>query len=104
MGKTASTRPGLQPLHRQTRIGGPIPRFRSLVAGLNDEVWVQEWPRINGTHRRWLVYKPSGVLLASALLPADFEVTQVGEDFILGIAKDEFDRDLIQIYRLDRQP
>ena len=48
----------------------------------------------------WVVFDGSGRMLGSVTTPAGLEVTEIGEDFVLGIWRDELDVQHVQLYEL----
>jgi hypothetical protein len=56
-----------------------------------------EAPRMDGP-RRWLVFQPDGRLLGEVTMPTDFEVYEIGEDWVLGVWRDEMDIEYVRIY------
>ncbi|MGW8266626.1 MAG: hypothetical protein ACWGSQ_09680 [Longimicrobiales bacterium] len=65
-------------------------------------LWVEEY-RIPGelTHV-WSVFNRDGVRLARVTLPVPMEVLEIGEDYFLGLVKDEYDVEYVQLFRLRR--
>src|SRR5690606_11906385 len=67
------------------------------------DVWIEEYrPPWEEGDGRWLVFGAGGRLRARVTMPAGFEPTQIGPDFVLGIARDEFDVEQLRLYRLHR--
>jgi hypothetical protein len=53
--------------------------------------------------RRWTVLDPEGALLGDVLIPARFDVHEIGPDWMLGVWRDELDVQHVRIYRI-RKP
>ncbi|MBV6522294.1 MAG: hypothetical protein MNPFHGCM_02442 [Gemmatimonadaceae bacterium] len=62
-----------------------VPLWKALVIDPDENIWVssQEPPDSDGD-RLWMVYGTDGARRARVFLPHDFEITQVGKDFVLG--------------------
>ncbi|MDE2653411.1 MAG: hypothetical protein F4107_08815 [Gemmatimonadetes bacterium] len=62
-----------------------------------------EWaiPSSSGLHD---VFRPDGVYLGTVKLPHDLSITEIGQDYILGIVRDELDLQYVWMYGLDRAP
>ena len=95
------------------------PRFARLVAAPGERVWVMAYPPLKepafpqelvyplGTHRlnagaRWRVLDPDGLSIAEVRTPPRFFLLEVGDDYVLGLHKDEFHRESVRVYRLIR--
>lgn len=52
---------------------------------------------------RWTVFDPEGRQLGTPQLPPRFRFTDVGADYVLGVAQDDLDVQQVQMYRLDRR-
>ena len=95
------------------------PRFARLVAAPGDRVWVMAYPPLKepahpqelvypiGTHRldagaRWGVVDTDGAFLAEVRTPPGFFVLEVGDDYVLGLHKDELHRESVRLHRLIR--
>lgn len=94
----------------QTMLDQPRPETFPMFAGLIvDDVgvlWVREH-RAPGAERprHWIVFDTDGRLLGTVQMPRGFlQVFQIGPDFVLGRALDDFDIEHIQLYGLTRSP
>jgi hypothetical protein len=50
----------------------------------------------------WDVFDPEGRWLTTLTLPSSFRVHDIGEDYILGVWKDDMDVEYVRMYALDR--
>jgi hypothetical protein len=50
----------------------------------------------------WQVFDTSGEPVATVRSPAGFEISDVGRDVVLGITKDEFDVEYLEVRALQR--
>lgn len=48
----------------------------------------------------WDVFDPEGRWLGGIAMPVGLEVTEIGEDYILGIWKDDLDVAYVRMYEL----
>ena len=100
------------------RYADHYPRFARLVAAPDDRVWVMAYPPLKNpafpqelTHttvaRRldegalWRVVDQDGVI-AELRTPPGFFLLEVGDDYVLGLHKDELQRESVRLYRLTR--
>jgi hypothetical protein len=77
------------------------PRFRSIVAVADDEVWIELWPR-RGDDAEWLIHDAAGQPRASVFLPAKFKVQSAGRDWVLVVARTDNDVQHVNLHRLRR--
>lgn len=96
------------------------PRYARLVAAPADRVWVMAYPplkepvhysellsperfqRVEDGGARWGVVDRDGRFIAEVRTPEGFFLLEVGDDHVLGVHKDEFDRESVRLYRLAR--
>ena len=95
------------------------PRYARLVAAPRDRVWVMAYPPLKepafrfeltmaAAFRRleggawWRVLDRDGLVVAELRTPPGFFVLEVGDDHVLGLHKDEFERESVRLYRLIR--
>lgn len=68
-------------------------------------LWVIEYERPSETQRRhWTVFDSEGRWLSTMRLPDGFDLMDVGEDWVLGRTRDEFDVEYVRLYRLIKDP
>ncbi len=76
-----------------------MPPYSTIFLDRAERLWVRE-----ATHAReaarWAVYDREGALIAELRLPSRFRVTDAGEDYVLGILRDEDDLERVQMYRV----
>jgi hypothetical protein len=72
--------------------------LRAEVGG--GHLWLQEYRRDSAHPHRWSVFDPDGAWLGVVETPADFSLTEVGLDYVLGIGRDELDIQYVEMYRL----
>ena len=95
------------------------PRYARLVAAPEDRVWVMAYPPLKEpvmpqeldsptAFRRldrgawWRVVDRDGLPIGELQTPSGFFLLEVGDDYVLGLSKDEFLRESVQLYRLMR--
>ncbi len=82
----------------------PTPEFMPAYADLEvDELgnlWVKEFEPSKNAPSQWTVFDPGGQMLGSVSLAENFEVTQIGVNFVLGVWRDEFDVEHVHMYGL----
>ena len=95
------------------------PRYARLVAAPRDRVWVMAYPPLKepafrfeltmaSVFRRleggawWRVLDHDGLVIAELPTPPGFFVLEVGDEHVLGLHKDELERESVRLYRLIR--
>ncbi len=81
-----------------------FPAFSTILADLAGHLWVREYdlPREERPAPLWTVFDPEGRVLGFVETPAGLDILQIGEDFILGRVKDEFEVEYVQLLPLER--
>ena len=79
------------------------PWISAIVVDSQGLLWVEEYePYWTNTSRTWTVFDQSGRRIARLNLPQALRVSEIGKDFIIGVAKDEFDVEHVRVYTLIR--
>lgn len=80
-----------------------LPAFHSLAVDALDYVWARvhdiEAP---DAPMRWTVFDPEGRALGYIETPPGLRIEQIGEDFVLGVVRDELDVERVVRYGLER--
>lgn len=81
-----------------------FPAFSTVLADDTGHLWVREYdlPREQNPAPLWTVFDPEGRVLGFVETPAGLDILQIGEDFILGRVKDEFEVEYVQLWPLER--
>lgn len=90
-----------------------VPAFSQLIADRVGRLWVREArlgdAAVAGALDRtpfgatnWSLFDPKGVWLGEVAMPERFWPTDIGADYVLGIARDEDDVSTVVMYRLGR--
>lgn len=90
--------------YRDVRLPDTHPAFRSVLADELNHLWVQEYtlPGEAGPNPVWTVFDPEGRVLGFLETPAGLFIHQIGEDYILGSARDELGVEYVQVWSLSR--
>ncbi len=81
-----------------------LPAFASMMADGLDHLWVEEYeaPGEELPGVIWCVFDPDGEVLGFVETPEGLLIYEIGEDYILGLARDEMDVEFIQVWPLER--
>ncbi len=66
-------------------------------------VWVPAYEIEQGTATRWSIFDPDGRYLGDLTTPARFRVLEIGDDYVLGVWRDDLDVEYLRRYEL-RKP
>jgi len=89
-----------EPRIRSLPLPETMPPYDTLVVDARDNLWVRELPPLSDGRQHWTVFDARGVMLGSVDLPEALRVTQVGDDFVLGIWQDELGVESVRQYAL----
>ncbi|MFW6201787.1 MAG: hypothetical protein ACOC8B_04365, partial [Gemmatimonadota bacterium] len=79
-----------------------MPYHGPLVVADDGESWLARYSPDADEPTRWLVFGPDGRVVARVQTPARFRLSQVGTDFVIGVARDALDVERVVVYRLHR--
>ena len=79
-----------------------FPAFSSIRVDELEHLWVEEYRQLGETGRLWTVFDPAGRVLGFLETPPGLRVFEIGPDYILGAAYDEFQIEYVQLWPLDR--
>ncbi len=80
-----------------------MPAYGGMIADAAGDLWVAEYrtPGTSGT--RWLVFDADGRLLGPVNGPDHFTALDIGDDYVLGVRKDEMDVEHVELYRIVKE-
>lgn len=73
---------------------------RAIFADRGNNLWVLEYQLPNQTPLTWTIFAPDGILLGTLKLPHNFEVFELGIDYVLGVTRDELGVETVRVYSL----
>ena len=79
------------------------PAFDEIRADGAGYLWVREYPMSAEEDVVWTVFDPEGRVLGLVETPAGLEVFEIGEDYVLGSAKDELGVEYVRVWGLSRE-
>jgi len=105
---TGQERPERRQQLREYYMAAPVPETHPAFAeAMSDEVghlWVREYeiPGEEGANPVWTVFDPGGQVLGFMETPADLDIFEIGEDYILGHTRDALGVEYVQVWTLER--
>jgi len=76
------------------------PAFGPIQVDPSGRVWLAEYQAVTNEPYDWMVFSPDGHLLGRVEVPEGFQVAEIGDDYVLGIQRDEFDVPYVLRFRL----
>jgi len=107
----AALREEIRPANRRINEMLPIPTRRPAYANIlvdpEGYVWAAEHKgrfrnMLDDAPFEWQVFDPDGVWLGAVEIPGRFQVFEIGEDYVLGLRRDDIDVERPQLLRLNR--
>ena len=97
--------PRIRKLYEELPFPTVMPAFRSLAAQRGGRLWVEAYqPASVATGESlWDVFSEEGALASQATLPAGFRPHEIGLDYVLGVWKDEWGVEYVQLYDLEME-
>jgi len=89
-------------VHEQLPTRSTYPAFTALHIDASGFVWIRDTVGPNDAEAVWIVFAPDGAPSARVRMPPDLEVVAIGADRILTTGRDEFDREIVRVYVLNR--
>ena len=80
------------------------PAYAAAMSDLADHLWVREYnlPGEGDAKPAWTVFDPDGQVLGFMETPAGLSIFEVGEDYILGLTRDDLGVEYVQVWSLER--
>lgn len=78
------------------------PVFSELLPGFGDELWVQRFVARSSEPVRYVIVSGNAAIVARAVAPPEFRVTDVGRDYVAGVYKDADGVESARVYGLTR--
>src|SRR5690606_3781961 len=78
-----------------------MPAYADLEADAAGRLWVKDYV-VGGEENRWDVFEPDGRWLGTVVLPRGLDPTEIGEDYILGIVRDDLGVERVRVHRIEK--
>ncbi len=79
---------------------GRYPYWGTVMVDKGGNLWISDPQLARPTPLGWNVFRSDGRLLARVTMPERFIPKEIGLDYVLGVARDEFDVEYVKLYRL----
>ncbi len=103
-GEKEAVRQELRERYELVPLPETFPAFRTAMADLTGHLWVREFdlPGEDKPNPVWTIFDPDGRVLGFVETPAGLNIYEIGDDYILGIARDDMRVEYIQVWSLER--
>jgi hypothetical protein len=73
-----------------------------LIVDVDDNIWVEGFEAPSDSVVEWSIFSPLGQFLGSIGLPSVFQISDIGDDYVLGIWRDALDVESLRVYELTK--
>jgi len=100
----AERRAELRESLRHRHVPETHPAYAAAMSDLADHLWIREYnlPGEGDARPVWTVFGPDGRVLGFMETPAGLSIFEIGEDYILGLARDDLGVEFVQMWTLER--
>lgn len=77
-----------------------LPVYRTLLADAAGDLWVEHYRTDWETQPVWSVFDPGGAWLGDVSTPERFRITEIGNDYVLGVHRDGMEVEQVRLYPL----
>jgi len=91
-------------LYQSVPVAENMPAFTSVIVDKLDHLWVEQY-ELPGEERPgslWTVFDAQGRVQGFVETPDALEIFEIGEDYILGLWRDELEVEYVQVWELER--
>jgi hypothetical protein len=94
--------PGIRRSLESMPLPKTMPPYGAILGDDAGNLWVGEWAMYPETAVSWEVFDPTGAWLGTVRFPPRFDPRDIGDDWILGVERDELDVDYVVVYPLNK--
>jgi hypothetical protein len=76
------------------------PAYSDLMVDARGNLWTAEYVRYPESPAVWTVFSPDGALLGEVHMPQNFRPFKIGQDWLIGVGRDELDIEYVRLYRI----
>ena len=79
-----------------------FPPYAGLATDALGHLWVQDYPRPGDEIPVWTIFDSRGVLSGRVTIPDNVSILEIGEDYLLGLYRDELGVEYVHVYSVER--
>jgi hypothetical protein len=95
-------RPMMQAHYQQMDTPPAKPAYSNLMVDALGNLWAAEYVRYPDIPTVWTVFSADGALLGDVQVTPGFRPLQIGEDWIIGVGRDELDVEYVRLYGIEK--
>jgi hypothetical protein len=77
-----------------------MPAYDAILVDITGNLWVEEYKRPADRVSSWTVFNAEAEMLGTLSLPDRFALSEVGDDYVLGVWRDELGIEHVRMYEL----
>jgi len=81
-----------------------LPPYAGLLVDPAGNLWIEEHPLAESSRRIWRIYLPDGTPLCTLEVPSGFQITEAGNEYVLGVSQGSLGISSVQMYKLMKSP
>lgn len=89
-------------MYREMPQAESFPAYASLRFDRAGNLWIEEYPRPGTDQPVWQVFDPDGIFAARVETPEGLRILDIGEDYILGVKRDDLEVEHVRLYRINK--
>ncbi len=78
------------------------PAYGDLMVDARGDLWAAYYVRYPESPAAWTVFSPDGVLLGEVQMPQGLRPLQIGQDWLIGVGRDELDVEYVRLYHIQK--
>lgn len=102
-GRPAEVRTRMLNMVRDMPLMESYPAFEEIMGDRAGYLWVREYRMFGEGDVVWTVFDPEGRIQGLVETPAELDVLEIGEDYVVGVVEDELGVEYVQVWALDRE-
>jgi hypothetical protein len=79
-----------------------FPAFHSLMADHSGNLWVRDYLVPDDVRTVWTVFDTEGTALGRVQTPTGLQIFEIGEDYVLGVWKDELEVEWLRLHAIEK--
>lgn len=100
--RTARDTLAIREMHDQSVLPPTMPLVDQLYAGGNGDIWLRLFTLEPNATQHFLGLSGEGARIGQVVVAAGLQVEQFGEDFVVGVERDEMDVESVVVYSMSR--
>ncbi|HEX9727084.1 MAG TPA: hypothetical protein VGA37_01105 [Gemmatimonadales bacterium] len=87
--------------YRDMELPDRLPPYAAFLVDEAETLWIQDYPGPRDREAVWRRFSTDGAYIGVATMPADLKVFEIGDEYVLGMWKDDLDVEHVRLYALE---